>query len=60
MRNIPKTGTKCDFSDGHTLMSMIQQTPGADKNPLSVDVFPDRATRGGKQLVHISRRAVKF
>jgi hypothetical protein len=41
-------------------MGVIQQIPGTNKDPLSVDVFSDRTTRGGKQLVHISLRAMEF
>jgi hypothetical protein len=60
MRNIPETGIKCDFSNGCPSMGVIQQIPGTNKDPLSVDVFSDRTTRGGKQLVHISLRAMEF
>jgi len=60
MRNIPETGIKCDFCNGCALMSVIQQIPGTNKDPQSVDVFSDRATRGGKKFVHVSLRAVEF
>ena len=60
IRDIPKTGIECDFRNGCASMRVIQQIPGANKNPPSVDVLSDRATRGRKQLVHISLRAVEF
>src|ERR1700733_16095195 len=60
MRNIPETGIKCDFCNSCALMSVIQQIPGTTQDPPSVDVFSDRATRGGKQLVYISLRAMEF
>jgi hypothetical protein len=60
MRNIPETGIKCDFRNGCVSMSVIQQIPRTKKDPPSVDMFSDRATRGGKQLVHISLRAMEF
>jgi hypothetical protein len=48
MRNIPETGIKCDFRNGCTPVGVIQQIPGADNDPLPVDMFSDGATRGGK------------
>jgi hypothetical protein len=60
MRNIPETGIKCDFRNGCASTSVIQQIPGAKEDPLSVDVFSDRATRGGKKFVNVSLRAMEF
>src|SRR5215831_13419620 len=58
VRNIPKACGERDF--GNRRVSGIEQTPGADKNPLVVDVLANRAACAGKKLVHVSFRAMKF
>ena len=58
VRNIPKACSERDF--GNRRVSGIEQTAGADKNPLVVDVLANRAACAGKKLVHVAFRAMKF
>src|ERR1700730_2098442 len=58
MRNIPKARSERDFGD-RPVSGIAEQIAGADENPLVVDVLANRAACLGKQLVHVTLRAMK-
>ena len=58
VRNIPKACSERDF--GNRPVLGIEQTAGADKNPLVVDMLANRAACSGKKLVHVAFRAMKI
>src|ERR1700736_559019 len=59
MRNVPKARAERNVRN-RPVSVVVEQITGAAQNPLAVDVLPNRATRLGKQFVHVAFRAMKF